>query len=461
MSMLFEGSGLSTALWITIRATALLGLTAFVLGIFSRRMSAASRHFLWTLAIVSVLMLPVASVALPEWSVVIRTAQPVASAAADVTPAVELIEPAGPPIPTAAFPIAVEAAHAVPDASEAPWLTVLLATYAGGVLVMLIHVMAGQRNLRRFVRSAAPMNDTEWVRLLADCARRMNVQRPVPLLRSRERSVPIALGTLRPSIVVPAIADTWDDDRRQAVLMHELAHVGRYDCLTQLLAVAACTMYWFHPFAWLAARCLRVERELACDDRVIQCGAEGRDYAGHLLEIAYSFGSYRAPALAVGMARLNQLEGRMLAAIDPRRNRNVPALRVRLASVALASAVLFTFASVRPTTAAAEPQTASPASGSVPQPDRVAPTPYSVAEPAAGHHRTVGRRSAPPVPPCGGGHPKRASQSAWYLGDPSGQGGRHGASPPHRAQFLFQHQYPDRSIAGIDGRTAVRAGWTR
>jgi beta-lactamase regulating signal transducer with metallopeptidase domain len=363
--MLIEGSGLSTALWITIRATALLGLATIVLAVFSRRMSAASRHFLWTIAIAAVILLPIASVALPEWSVVVRTAQPVPPAAADVTSAVEPVEPAGPPVPAAAFPVDVETPPAVTAASEFPWLTALLAAYAGGVLAMLIHVLAGQRSMRRFVRSAAPLNDSAWVLLLADCARRMDVRRPVRLLRGRERNVPIVLGTLRPSIVVPAIADTWDDDRRQAVLMHELAHVSRYDCLTQMLAVAACTMYWFNPLAWLAARRLRVERELACDDKVIQSGAEGRDYAGHLLEIAYSFGSTRTPALAVGMARRNQLEGRMLAAIDPGRNRNVPPARVRLASVALAAAVLIVFASVRPATATAAPQGPEPDRGVV------------------------------------------------------------------------------------------------
>ena len=77
-------------------------------------------------------------------------------------------------------------------------------------------------------------------------------------------------------------------------------------------------MYWFHPGAWWVARRLRIERELACDDRVIAAGTQARDYAGHLLEIAYSFGDHRAPALAVSMARPRQLEGRMLAALDDR-----------------------------------------------------------------------------------------------------------------------------------------------
>ena len=93
------------------------------------------------------------------------------------------------------------------------------------------------------------------------------------------------------------------------------------------LAFAACALYWFHPARWWVARRLRIERELACDDRVIAAGAQAREYAGHLLEIAYTLGGQSAPALAVGMARPRQLEGRMLAALDAARNRRVPAVR--------------------------------------------------------------------------------------------------------------------------------------
>src|SRR6185503_12449308 len=100
----------------------------------------------------------------------------------------------------------------------------------------------------------------------------------------------------------------------------ELAHVVRHDCLTQLLAAVACAVYWFHPGVWWAARRLRVERELACDDRVLASGTPAPDYAAHLLDLAYALGRTRTPVLAVSMARPPQLEGRMLAVLDTARN---------------------------------------------------------------------------------------------------------------------------------------------
>ena len=141
--------------------------------------------------------------------------------------------------------------------------------------------------------------------------------------------------------------------------------------------MVACALYWFHPAAWWVARRLRIERELACDDRVIAAGTEAREYAGHLLEIAYALGGRSAPALAVSMARPRQLEGRMLAALDNGRDRTVPAFRFRVASAALAAALLLPLAVATPTLVAADEHAvslAAPAVASgVPQQDTLPP----------------------------------------------------------------------------------------
>ena len=90
---------------------------------------------------------------------------------------------------------------------------------------------------------------------------------------------------------------------------------------------------------------------------MLTAGPEARDYAGHLLDIAYSLDGRRAPALAVTMARPSQVEGRLLAALDAARNRRAPSVRVRIAWAALAAALLVPLASATTTVAApaAEP----------------------------------------------------------------------------------------------------------
>ncbi len=362
----------SAALWILVKASALLGLAAIIQAACSRRSSAATRHLIWTLAIFSILLLPLLSAVLPTWAptwaptraTVTRTTPSAAPAAVDTATATAAVLQApleaGDDVDGAAAsgraaiastqtPLASDAGATTDAGSRArfPWSLAMAGLYAAGVLVMLLR-LGGQRwSVRRLVRDASDVQGTEWTQLLRECAERIGVRRPVRLLRSRACSMPMAFGTRRPGILIPATADLWPEDRRRAVILHELAHIARHDCLTQALAFVACTAYWFHPGAWWAARQLRIERELACDDRVIASGAPARDYAGHLLDIAYTFGGDRAPALAVSMARPRQLEGRLLAVLDVTRNRRVPGPRGRIAAAALAAALLVPLAGAR------------------------------------------------------------------------------------------------------------------
>lgn len=356
----------SAALWIAVKATALLAAAAIVLAATGRRTSAATRHLIWTLAIVAVLLLPVLALAVPKWPVVVRTARVPAADAVPRPPVVEdaaRVERPSPLVAETTTPAAVAASQA-----GTSWPIAIATVYVVGVLVMLIYLGRQRRGVRRLARESADLVESEWTRLLRESAGRMDVRRPVRLLRNRECNMPMSFGTRRPVILIPATADAWQEDRRRAVLLHELAHVARYDCLTQCVAFAACTIYWFHPGAWWAARRLRIERELACDDRVIRAGARPREYAGHLLDIAYSFGRHRAPALAVPMARPRQLEGRMLAVLDAARNRSVPALRARVAGAMIAAAVLVPLASLTAATAAVQADAARTSVPATPMP---------------------------------------------------------------------------------------------
>ena len=357
----FVDSTAAPVLWLVVKATALVGLAAVVQTLLMRRASAAARHLLWIGVLVSLLLLPGVARIVPAWTFAVR----VLSAESNV-PAARVEAPSTAALTggSSAVQIGTSAAPVAPasNAVEEPRSLMSIAAwiYAGGVFALLMYWFAERWQLRRFIRHATPIEQHEWVGVFSECRRAIGLSRPVGLLKTRERNVPLSFGTRRPTIVLPAIADTWDDDRRRAVLLHELAHVARRDCFWHTVALAACALYWFHPGVWWIARRVRIERELACDDRVIAAGTEPREYASHLLEIAYSFGGHRAPALAVCMARPRQLEGRMLAALDAALNGRLPSTRVRVGGAALAVVVLAALAAVRPiVTTAEEPPAAS------------------------------------------------------------------------------------------------------
>ena len=169
--------------------------------------------------------------------------------------------------------------------------------------------------------------------------------------------MPMAWGIVRPSVLMPADADAWPSERLRIVLLHELAHVKRRDCLTHMLAQISCALYWFNPLAWMAARHLRTERERACDDLVLAAGTRGPDYADQLLEIARAMRSGRFPALfggaSLAMAQRSQLEGRLMAILDPTVPRSaVSRSRTVVATLIFAGAVM-PLAALQPWTSAA------------------------------------------------------------------------------------------------------------
>jgi TonB family protein len=147
--------------------------------------------------------------------------------------------------------------------------------------------------------------------------------------------------------VLPADAVQWSDDRRRAVLAHELAHVRRGDWVVHVVAAVVCAAYWFHPLFWLAYRRLRDESEHACDDIVVNLGVDAQDYAVHLLQIVRAArNGERRWRSALAMARPSQLEQRFAALLATSRNRRPVTARGAAAIALVTSAFVVPLASM-------------------------------------------------------------------------------------------------------------------
>ena len=98
---------------------------------------------------------------------------------------------------------------------------------------------------------------------------------------------PMVLGILRPIIVFPAdLVEKLRTDKLALILMHELAHVRRWDNLTLLLHRLVAAVLFFHPAVWLCGRMLRREAEQACDDLVVCATGRSEAYARGLAHVA-------------------------------------------------------------------------------------------------------------------------------------------------------------------------------
>ena len=295
------------------------GLFAFCL----RRKSAAVRGFVWSLAIVGCLIIPLFSLVLPKWELGILPETPVLMAPSQLSP-----KPVSsiPIIPTPTQPDPVTGQSAPFTAGH--WTDWIAIVWAGVGLFLFIRLIAGISAVWRIsARSSSFSRATEQFQANVRLSDRV--------------TVPMVWGFLRPVILLPIDANHWETDRLRAVLLHELAHIKRWDWTMQMVAQITCAVYWFNPLVWFMARWMRIETEQACDDHVLNAGYKSTDYAQHLLGITRNVKIAKATSrAAVAIARSSKIERRLRTVLAKNLNRH-PMTKVAM-GIGLLGFVCFT-----------------------------------------------------------------------------------------------------------------------
>jgi beta-lactamase regulating signal transducer with metallopeptidase domain len=389
---LADHSSIQGALPILIDAAlkgAILVAIAALAALVLRNRSAASRHAAWTAAVIGHLAIPALVLVLPAWKMPLIPAaswMPAESAAIKAAPTNSGTEANAPviaskpvigPAPTrsgnssntapadrnsgsavqsdARTSIPAVTLQAAPKGGLARVGTIqIIATiWLAGALLVLLRLAFGTWRVGQLARDGARVEDGMWLSLTQRLANRLGVTRPLILLRGERLAVPVTWGIVYPAVLLPQDSDSWSEERRRFVLVHEMAHVKRFDALTQLLAQISVAVFWFDPLVWLAAHRMRVEREHACDDYVLRDGTAPSLYAGELLEMVRSIGmpshDRAAPAFAaLAMARRSEFEGRMLAILDPRLDRHTLTRRGTLMTAVIVALLTLPLAAWRP-----------------------------------------------------------------------------------------------------------------
>lgn len=321
-----------------------------------RRAAAATRHLVWTLGLAGVLVVPALSLAVPRWQL------PIITMPQTVTPQAVSRDATFPALPDpGASATALAPPRFQPDrhgavaagSSGFSWFVgrMLLLVWLAGAAFVFVRLLLGLTLVRFMARRSRLITDAVWLPRARAIADGLGLRR-VQFVRGGPASMPMACGVIRPAILMPLEADGWPEDRLRVVLLHELAHVKRRDCLTHVIGQLACAVYWFNPLAWIASKRLRIERERACDDLVLRAGARGSEYADQLLAIARALQGDRFAAVLGGatlaMAHRSQLEGRLMAILDPNvPRRNLSRARL-LTAIGTAVVIVAALASVQP-----------------------------------------------------------------------------------------------------------------
>ena len=285
------------------------------------RSSAANRHFVWTLAITGTLLIPFGVLLLPGWG----PSEGISSHRDQPSP--HVVEPARTArdkhttalVETVdAIPPSALVSLQIPNTPEVDQTAI----YGSGRIawsvwllissVLLTRVAAAWVGSYRLQSTSPKIADPNWYRLLAESVSVLNIRRKVALRRTARWVAPVTSGVLRPFIILPAECERWDVEQRRSSLVHELAHIKRLDVLTLFLTNVACAFFWFHPLVWYARRRMKIERERACDDAVINAGVKPSTYSDHLLKLSTNWShSNSIPQGAVAMANPQHLTDRV------------------------------------------------------------------------------------------------------------------------------------------------------
>lgn len=162
-----------------------------------------------------------------------------------------------------------------------PWLWLI------GSPITFAVTVTGLIGTRRLRRASRPITDGPIAEALERLAASLRLTRRVAVAVCDRIAAPVLIGILRPIILVPPAALTgYSPDEIEMVLLHELAHVRRWDNLVNLFQRLVESMLFFHPAVWLISNWVRREREACCDALVVTCTDRPHAYAELLVALA-------------------------------------------------------------------------------------------------------------------------------------------------------------------------------
>lgn len=180
-----------------------------------------------------------------------------------------------------------------------PWGLILFLAWMMAVCFSILRLATGLWRVRELRMSCVAIEGADLNPAIRKAAADFGSSRSVTLATSERVRVPAAIGFFRPMIVIPGWAlRELPPDELHIILLHEFAHVRRWDAWTNLLQKIVRAVFFFHPAVWWIEKQLSLEREMACDDQVLAETANPRGYAKCLIALVEKSVAHRRWVMA-------------------------------------------------------------------------------------------------------------------------------------------------------------------
>jgi len=185
------------------------------------------------------------------------------------------------------------------ETSENLWVLGAATLYLIVTFVLVLRIALGVFSVLRVLKAAEECRCSKLNHLLAMLSEDLKIRRVIRLCISNETATPYTFGLIKPAIVLPLDSLDWEEGRIRRTLVHELAHVSRFDWFWKMFAQLICAVFWFVPTAWILLRKIEWYAELSCDDTVIAYEKNCIEYAGDLMLYCEQATKYLVGAVAL------------------------------------------------------------------------------------------------------------------------------------------------------------------
>ena len=355
-----EATGINLFLFLLVASSILLIVAAIVIRVLPR-LSAATRYYVWLAAFTTTLLVPLTLLPLPgiqtvrsmiqHDAITIDSTTETAKTHSDEIP-VEITFSESATFATGALPAAPKTNLAAENSvvqkqpaslfSSELFALLIVTIWLLGCLGMVGRLVAIHWQVRRLIKTSQP-----------------GILSGKSVLFCSHIKVPATVGIFRSKVLVPFSARHWAPAEIQAILSHEFAHVRRKDVLTQLIVSLTKCIVWFQPLAWVGNRKMLLERELACDNSVLETGTGSSFYAEALCKLATELSNDHAQCELAMYALQKPIEYRLHSILDQTVVRTRPRLATIVMMASLFSACWLTFAVVMADSPSPKASTAS------------------------------------------------------------------------------------------------------
>ena len=282
-----------------------------------------------------------------------------------------------------------------PEISLRPeWAIYIFGGWAIFAAIGFARVVRGLWRVHVMKKNSAPLDASALDFVANELARS---SRKFAIHVSEQVRVPAALGFFRPVVVLPAwTVRELSNEELHTIVLHEAAHLRRFDDWSNLLQKVLRALLFFHPAIWWIDSRLSIEREMSCDDLVLAQSRSARQYAACLVSLAEKTHAHRSLGLVqAAVSRLKHTAQRISKILDGRDRTPKPLLKPAVVAAAVFGAV--SFAAIQSTPQLISFRSSTPASTTADKFDYVANPNQPTAKAIAASLHVPGARAVTPL----------------------------------------------------------------